>query len=95
MIVTQNHIRVKKGREKEFEDSFIKREKNIKKIEGFVRTNFMRPIKGEDYIVETYWENLESFNAWLKSEDFIRSHKGLNKEILDGDNILTIHEIIG
>lgn len=94
MIVVQNHIRVKKGMEKEFEDSFIKREKNIEKFKGFVRNNFMRPIKGEYYVIETYWENMESFNVWIKSEDFMRSHKGLNKELLEGDNILTIHEII-
>ncbi|MCL4314680.1 MAG: antibiotic biosynthesis monooxygenase [Candidatus Thermoplasmatota archaeon] len=94
MIVVQNSIPVKDEYRDEFEKRFIGRDRSVDKFQGFIRNEILRPIKGENYIVMTYWRTMEDFKRWTESEEFRKSHSGINDSMFSGKNILTIHEVI-
>ncbi len=93
MIVVQNHIKVKQEYREEFEKRFSGRVTHLKEFPGFVRNEVMRPIKGDSYIVMTFWESMEAFDAWVNSEEFRKSHSGGNPEMFDGPNTLSVHQV--
>ncbi len=73
MVVVCNRIPVAKGREKEFEDLFLSRNPADAKHPltaqpGFIRNDLLRPSGEEPYVVLTYWERREDFEAWTHSE---------------------------
>ena len=57
MIVVENHIPVKKEYREQFEKLFSGGTRYVRNAPGFVRNEVLRPIKGESYIVQTYWES--------------------------------------
>lgn len=95
MIVVANRIPVSKGYEKEFENRFKNRAGLIDKEPGFIRNQILRPMKSDYYVVLTYWENQESFEAWTQSESFKKAHSERPpKEMFSGQNVLEIHEVL-
>ena len=47
------------------------------------------------YVVLTTWQDKDSFEAWVGSEDFKLSHSNpMPKEAFDGEGKLEMHEII-
>lgn len=75
MIVVCNRIPVAKGREKEFEDLFLSRNPADAKHPltaqpGFIRNDLLRPWGEEHYVVLTYRERREDFDAGTNSESF-------------------------
>jgi len=74
MIVVANRIAVARGYEEEFEKRFIERDFRLQELPGFIRTEVLRPIRADHYVVMTHWEDMESFENWTRSEHFKQAH---------------------
>ena len=100
MFVVCNRIPVAKGQEAEFEKLFLERDESqihypLNQFPGFIRNDILRPTKGAPYVVLTYWETLEAFEAWTNSESFRETHRGRGRaEIFAGRPNLEVHEVI-
>ena len=95
MIVVQNHIPVKSEYREQFEKLFSGGTRYVQNAPGFVRNEVLRPIKGDSYIVQTYWTSQETFQSWVKSEDFKKAHSTpAPDEMFAGNSFLEIHEIV-
>jgi len=78
MIVVSNRIQVAKGHEEAFEKRFEGRARLVENHPGFIRLEILRPkavqmhgkpLGGSDYyVVLTYWESPEAFEAWTEAE---------------------------
>lgn len=96
MIIVANRIPVIKGREREFEHQFIGRPKLVDMMPGFIRNEFLKPLNNDYYIVLSYWESREEFEAWMKSEAYQKSQpRKTSRDFLAGPVQLDIHEVIG
>jgi heme-degrading monooxygenase HmoA len=85
---------VAKGYEEMFEARFRDREFLLSRLPGFVRNEVLRPVKAETYVVKTYWESMEDFERWTKSEEFHKAHANPPpKEAFAGPSQLEIHEV--
>ncbi len=94
MISVENHIPVKKEFADAFEARFKSGTRYVQGSPGFVKNEVLRPVKGEHYIVRTYWDSMASFEKWTKSEAFTMAHSNAPpKEMFDGKSFLTIHEV--
>lgn len=96
MFVVANRVPVAAGWEEAFEERFRKRAGQIDKQPGFVRMEVLRP-QGEEtpYVVLTAWQDRESFEAWVGSEDFKLAHSNpMPKEAFDGEGKLEMHEVV-
>ncbi len=95
VVVVANRIPVKKGWEEEFERRWRSRKWSIAKLPGFIRTEVLRPIKGEYYVVVTHWRSKRDFERWTKSEAFAEAHADPPpKEAFAGPNVFEIHEVL-
>ena len=94
MIVVANRIQVAKGHEAMFEMRFRDREYTVSRLPGFIRNEVLRPVRGDVYIVKTYWRSMEDFERWTKSDEFKQAHANPPpKETFAGPNQLEIHEV--
>lgn len=94
-IVVANRIPVAKGWEKDFEKRWIGRKYLLSRLPGFIRNEVLKPVKGDYYVVKTYWETMEDFERWTRSEEFRKSHVNVPpKEAFSGPNVLEIHEVL-
>ncbi len=95
MISVENHIPVKKEFSEAFEARFKAGTRYVQDSPGFLRNEVLRPIKGDRYIIRTYWDSMESFERWTKSEAFKRAHSNTpSDEMFEGESFLTIHEVV-
>jgi heme-degrading monooxygenase HmoA len=96
LISVENHIPVKKKFREAFEARFQTDNRHVHNSPGFVRNEVLRPVEGDDqYIVRTYWDSIESFENWTKSEEFRKAHSNTpSGETFRGKSHLTIHEVI-
>lgn len=98
MITVMNRISVHPEFAAAFEERFRTRAGLVDSMPGFIRNEVLRPIRqGDPYIVLTYWDNMEAFQAWTESDAFKHGHArsgSLPKEAFSGPNVLEIHEII-
>lgn len=94
MIVVQNNIPVKEEYREDFEKRFLESGHFVSRAPGFIRNEVLRPIKGDSYVVVTYWNSMEEFTNWTQSEEFRKAHANPpSKEMFKGENYLTIHEV--
>ena len=94
MIVVQNRVPVAEGYEEAFLDRFRARRGLVDDQPGFVRNMVLRPIKGDHFIVLTFWESEEHFRAWTGSEAFKEAHSRVPpKEMFKGHSELEIHKV--
>jgi len=94
MISVENHIPVKKEFSEAFESRFRSGTRHVQDSPGFLRNEVLRPIKGDHYIVRTYWDSMESFEKWTKSEAFKHAHANTpSSDMFAGKSFLTIHEV--
>jgi heme-degrading monooxygenase HmoA len=95
MISVENHIPVKKEFYEAFEARFKTGTRYVQDSPGFLRNEVLRPIKGDRYIIRTYWDSMEGFEKWTKSEAFKRAHSNSpSAKMFEGESFLTIHEIV-
>ncbi len=110
MVVVTNRIPVAPGWEEKFEDRFSKRAHLVDQSPGFIRNEVHRPrpmkfdreagrfVDDPDtagyYEVKTWWETVEHFQDWTKSDSFREAHANRPpKEMFSGSNELEIHEV--
>ena len=98
MIAVANRIYVNPEYAERFEENFRKRAGAVDRMPGFVSNQVMRPTKpGDPYIVLTYWDSKQQFEAWIGSDAFKTGHARsgtLPREAYSGPNQLEVHEII-
>jgi heme-degrading monooxygenase HmoA len=67
-------------------------------MEGFQANLVLRPTEPEaPYIVLTFWDSREAFEAWTRSDAFTKGHArsgSLPKEAFSGPSVLEVHEVI-
>ncbi len=94
MIVVQNRVPVNEGHEEGFLDRFRTRRGLVDDQPGFIRNMVLRPVKGDCFIVLTFWESVETFRAWTESEAFREAHSRVPPEgMFRGHAELEIHEV--
>ena len=74
VVVVSNRIPVAKGAEEEFELRWKNRKWTIADHTGFIRTEVLKPVKADHYVVVTHWQTMKDFENWTNSEAFIESH---------------------
>lgn len=100
MIVVANRIPVAAGHEADFEERMRTRMGLIDETPGFVRNLVLRPTdvahsKADSYVVMTFWQDMESFEAWTRSDSFRQAHsRRPPAEMFRGPNTLEIHEVL-
>ena len=95
VVVVANRIPVSKGHEADFERRWKDRKWSIAKLPGFLRTEVLRPVKGDVYVVMTHWLSMGDFERWTESEAFAEAHQNPPpKEAFSGPNVLEIHEVV-
>jgi heme oxygenase (mycobilin-producing) len=95
VLVVSNRISVAKGWEENFERRWKDRKWAIAESPGFIRTEVLRPVKGDHYIVMTHWKSKEDFERWTEGQAFMEAHANTPpKEAFKGPSKLELHEII-
>ncbi len=98
MITVANRIPVNPDFHEAFEARFRERAGLVDGMPGFVSHQVLRPTKsGDPYVVLTFWEDREAFEAWTASDAFRQGHArggGLPREAYSGPAALEIHEVI-
>lgn len=100
MIVVANRIPVTEEYEDEFEERMESRLGLVDDTPGFIRNVVLRPLRSEPskaatYVIMTFWQDLQSFEAWTRSESFKKAHANRPpKAMFSGPSTLEIHEVI-
>lgn len=77
MIVVTNHIRLRQGAGDVMAPNFTQPGK-LQALKGFVKVEVTKTLKLPDYDelnVHTYWQDMDSFDAWKNSDAFHEAHK--------------------
>lgn len=94
MIVVMNRVPVNEGYSDDFLERFRTRAGLVDSHPGFVRNVVLKPVKGEFHVVMTFWETMEHFEAWTRSDAFREAHSRVPpKEMFRGHGELEIYEI--
>ncbi len=73
MITAMNRIYVVPEYAEQFEQRFQTRAKLVDGMPGFIWNKVLRPVNpGAPYIVLTLWESRAAFDAWVKSDEFVK-----------------------
>jgi len=95
VLVVSNRISVAKGWEENFEKRWKERKWHIAQSPGFIKTEVLRPMNGDHYVVMTYWRSKEDFDKWTESQAFMEAHANTPpKAAFNGPSKLEVHEII-
>ncbi|HEY0319409.1 MAG TPA: antibiotic biosynthesis monooxygenase [Pyrinomonadaceae bacterium] len=94
MIVVMNRITVAEGREQDFEQTFVERDRAVDKTTGFIDLQVLRPSEGRTYIVMTRWTSREAFDTWTTSETFLAAHRKQSPGFAESRPVLEIYEIL-
>jgi heme-degrading monooxygenase HmoA len=88
-----NRIPVAEGREQDFEQTFIGRDRAVDKMQGFIDMQVLRPTEGRTYVVLTRWQSHEAFKAWTTSEAFVAAHRKQTPGLAEGRPSLEVYEV--
>ena len=98
MFTVANRIFVNAEYSGAFEHAFLTRAGLVDKMPGFLYNQVLRPVNpGDPYIILTYWEKRELFEAWVNSESFIKGHArsgSLPAETYSGPSKLEVFTVI-
>lgn len=73
--VVMNNIPVAEDSQPVFEDQFKKRKNTVDTMPGFQAFRFLKPTRGNTYIVLTQWASFADFENWKNSKEFADAHK--------------------
>ncbi len=98
MIAVANRIFVNPEYAEQFEERFRNRAGEVDQMPGFIANQVLRPVNpGDPYIVLTYWRSRADFEAWVRSDAFVKGHTRsgtLPREAFSAPNKLELHEVI-
>ena len=94
MIVVMNRVPVAEGYSDDFLERFRTRTGLVDGHSGFIRNLVLKPLKGDNHVVMTFWETREQFEAWTRSDAFKEAHSRVPpKEMFKGHGELEIYEV--
>ncbi len=93
LIIVMNRIPVAAGREKEFEETFMRRDRAVDQVPGFIDMQVLRPAEGNTYVVLTRWNSREAFEKWTQSEAFLAAHRKQSPGLSESRPVLEIYEV--
>ena len=73
--VVMNNIPVSEGSQPVFEDRFKTRKHSVETMPGFQAFRFLKPTRGNTYVVLTQWTSFKDFENWKNSSEFADAHK--------------------
>ncbi|TDE87667.1 antibiotic biosynthesis monooxygenase [Deinococcus sp. S9] len=98
MITVANRIYVNPEYHDQFEQRFRERAGLVDGMPGFIANHVLRPTRPEEpFVVLTFWESREAFEAWTHSDAFRQGHArsgSLPREAFSAPNVLEIHEVV-
>ncbi|GIV52128.1 MAG: hypothetical protein KatS3mg038_2649 [Candidatus Kapaibacterium sp.] len=75
-FVAINRIYCREDYRQRFEQLFATRAHAIDRMPGFLGMQVLRPQReGEPYLVVSFWESKEAFEAWTGSPEFLEGHR--------------------
>jgi heme-degrading monooxygenase HmoA len=77
MYVAMTHFKITLGQELLFETIWRERESYLGKMQGYRGLFLMRGASEKDhtlYVSQFIWHTKEDFEAWTKSDEFIKAH---------------------
>jgi heme-degrading monooxygenase HmoA len=77
VYIAMNRFRIASGRESVFEDLWRKRESHLDGVGGFREFHLLKGPSDETgtlYASHSLWESRDAFEAWTKSQNFVKAH---------------------
>ena len=74
MIAIFNSLPVKEGAAEEIVDRFAESRGHVQGFPGFVSMEVLKSDAEDEVLVVTRWRDRESFEAWVRSEEFAKAH---------------------
>ncbi len=94
MIAIVNSLPVKEGAADRIVERFAGSRGHVQGFPGFVSMEVLKSETEDEVLVVTRWQDRESFDAWVGSEEFSRAHgQGGAGELLRGHPKMTSYEI--
>jgi heme-degrading monooxygenase HmoA len=94
MIAVVNSLPAKEGAADRIVERFAEGRGYVQRFPGFVSLEVMRSEGGDEVLVVTRWQNRDSFDAWIRSEDFAKAHgQGGGADLLRGHPKVTVYEV--
>ena len=78
-FIAMNRFKIHPNREKDFENIWKNRETNLNDVSGFIEFHLVKGNSEETHTVyasHSTWKSRKDFEAWTRSEEFRRAHKG-------------------
>lgn len=78
MFIAMNRFRIAPGREQVFEDLWRSRDSYLDDVPGFREFQLLRGPSDDEgtlFASHTVWDSREAFEAWTKSESFVKAHR--------------------
>ena len=83
MYIAMNRFQVKKGREKDLEKIWKKRETRLDEVDGFKEFHLIMGETEETYtlfVSHSTWKSKEDFINWTRSDAFRKAHEGVGEQ---------------
>ena len=94
MIAIFNSLPVKEGAADRIVDRFAESRGHVQGFPGFVSMEVLKSDSEDEVLVITRWQDHESFQAWVHSEDFSRAHgRGGAGGLLTGHPRMSSYEV--
>ena len=74
MIAIFNSLPAREGAADEIVDRFAQGRGHVQDFPGFVSMEVLKSDAEDEVLVVTRWRDRESFEAWVRSEEFRRAH---------------------
>ena len=94
MIAIFNSLPVKEGAADKIVERFAESRGHVQRFPGFVSMEVLESDAGDEVLVVTRWRNRESFEAWIHSDTFSRTHgRSGAGELLTGHPRMTSYRV--
>lgn len=94
MIAITNSLPVKEGAADQIIERFANSRGHVRDFPGFVSMEVLRSEDESEVLVITRWEDRESFNSWVHSEEFGKAHgQGGSGGLLTGHPKMGSYEV--
>jgi heme-degrading monooxygenase HmoA len=74
LIAIFNSLPVKEGAADEIVERFAASRGHVQGFPGFVSMEVLKSDAEDEVLVVTRWEDRESFEAWVQSNEFVKAH---------------------
>ena len=94
MIAIFNSLPVKEGAADTIVERFAESRGHVQGFPGFVSMEVLKSEEGNEVLVITRWQNRESFDAWVRSDEFKMAHgRSGGGGLLRGHPKMTSYEV--